>query len=95
MIATVTDGRQIPGYYWTPLKLRRERRALVVKLALGSTTALAIALLIWFGAGWIAGLAADSQAKLFLTAIPSAAALIGLMWMLALVVIGEKRTPWG
>ena len=89
------EGHQLPGYRWISLQARRRRRALLRKVAVGTASALVIALTIWFGAGWISGLPADSPWKLFLASVPSVATLIGLLWMLVLVVVGEKRTPWG
>jgi hypothetical protein len=94
-IARIVEGRQLPGYRWTSLKARRLRWGKLRKIALGTATALAITLAIWFGAGWIAGLPADNPTKLFLTSVPAVATLLGLLWGLVLVVRGEKRTLWG
>jgi hypothetical protein len=94
-IARVTEGRLLPGYRWVPLTVRHLRRTRLRKLAIGSATAVAIALAIWFGAGWYAGLPANDPIRLCLTAIPSVSALFGLIWAIVLVVSGEKRTPWG
>jgi hypothetical protein len=95
LIAKVVEGRQLPGYRWVGLKTRRLRRAKLRKIAIGPASALGIALAIWFGAEKVAGLPMDSPIKLFLTAVPAVAALLGLLWGLVLVIRGEKRTLWG
>ncbi len=91
----MTEGRQLPGYRWRSLQMRRRRKERFWKIAKATGTGLAIGVALYFGGKWYAGLPETSPIKAFLKAVRAISALLGLLWGLVLVFRGEKRTLWG